>query len=219
MDNLGSSPLSRGIPVGGTSENRGARIIPALAGNTQPRNQGHGGGRDHPRSRGEYGPTETPRQVAEGSSPLSRGIQAQAQKWAAETRIIPALAGNTCGSRHQGQPTPDHPRSRGEYTRPSIADPRHVGSSPLSRGIQGLSQERIARQRIIPALAGNTPEGGIRSVTPADHPRSRGEYPHDPAMVGGRLGSSPLSRGIRAEALSHSSSTRIIPALAGNTRR
>ena len=52
---MGSSPLSRGIPVARLIPARRARIIPALAGNTQGiRRLPHQRG-DHPRSRGEYG--------------------------------------------------------------------------------------------------------------------------------------------------------------------
>ena len=70
---------------------------------------------------------------------------------------------------------------------------------------------------IIPALAGNTVAGERGRVFGPDHPRSRGEYPHDPAMVGGRLGSSPLSRGIRLIDTFIGVECGIIPALAGNT--
>ena len=72
--------------------------------------------------------------------------------------------------------------------------------------------------RIIPALAGNTPGITGMATTYSDHPRSRGEY-------GSRLrrrlpgaGSSPLSRGIPALSAQRDPGSRIIPALAGNTR-
>ena len=53
----------------------------------------------------------------------------------------------------------------------------------------------------------------------ADHPRSRGEYPHATPQPRTAGGSSPLSRGISAAATGTLSRTRIIPALAGNTSR
>ena len=51
---VGSSPLSRGIPVAILSCQVGPRIIPALAGNTRGRLCGRLIWQDHPRSRGEY---------------------------------------------------------------------------------------------------------------------------------------------------------------------
>ena len=53
---LGSSPLSRGIPSRRTSCGTQRRIIPALAGNTNYSRHCPRVLRDHPRSRGEYHP-------------------------------------------------------------------------------------------------------------------------------------------------------------------
>ena len=50
----GSSPLSRGIPVGFARSPDTARIIPALAGNTVTPTPTTARKTDHPRSRGEY---------------------------------------------------------------------------------------------------------------------------------------------------------------------
>mgnify|MGYP000106450618 CR=1 FL=1 len=72
--------------------------------------------------------------------------------------------------------------------------------------------------RIIPALAGNTfcslnCHRGFK-----DHPRSRGEYyiVLDEKQLW--KGSSPLSRGIQDSRATRENVSRIIPALAGNTR-
>ena len=70
----GSSPLSRGIPPRGRRRARRRRIIPALAGNTDPVAVAHDGHLDHPRSRGEYVLQNIEWITAVGSSPLSRGI-------------------------------------------------------------------------------------------------------------------------------------------------
>ena len=77
---------------------------------------------------------------------------------------------------------------------------------------------RLLRGRIIPALAGNTPEYLDAHTDPADHPRSRGEYKSLISAADGFTGSSPLSRGIRATGCVLTERRRIIPALAGNTR-
>ena len=112
---------------------------------------------------------------------------------------------------------PDHPRSRGEYPRALTRVRLRAGSSPLSRGILDGDVFRAKKDRIIPALAGNTSCGMDKRPPTQDHPRSRGEYrvflPH-----GARpSGSSPLSRGIHAVVSTLSDASRIIPALAGNT--
>ena len=72
--------------------------------------------------------------------------------------------------------------------------------------------------RIIPALAGNTSILGSSARGCRDHPRSRGEYQHQPNSEAERSGSSPLSRGILRECCCCVQSLGIIPALAGNTR-
>ena len=176
----GSSPLSRGIrgdqdPWGGAY-----RIIPALAGNTGVIYSTHCQYPDHPRSRGEYKwPTRTratypdhPRSRGEytlssdrvsmncGSSPLSRGIRHGPQLAWQLPRIIPALAGNTGRGLATIRGRTDHPRSRGEYKLTPVLFGKHLGSSPLSRGIPNLVNVIGSIYRIIPALAGNTTHRG-----------------------------------------------------------
>ena len=112
----GSSPLSRGILTAEQRAVAAVRIIPALAGNTSaqtPRAPTH---TDHPRSRGEYSPASSTVTEPRGSSPLSRGIRRWRRAAGWRARIIPALAGNTRSQRESLVNSPDHPRSRGEYT-------------------------------------------------------------------------------------------------------
>ena len=195
------------------------RIIPALAGNTRvlvwtPFLHG-----DHPRSRGEYPVLATSRPVPAGSSPLSRGIRDTAGSWAGNHGIIPALAGNTARTLSTLPCSPDHPRSRGEYVLASAGVLYGHGSSPLSRGILSRQFARLNERRIIPALAGNTPNPRSPRKSRSDHPRSRGEY-HPHRLHHQRpAGSSPLSRGIPCIWLVEALGWRIIPALAGNTAR
>ena len=111
----------------------------------------------------------------------------------------------------------DHPRSRGEYSGHPSTCQRREGSSPLSRGIPLHGGRASPTHRIIPALAGNTPLP-LEQIRPVrDHPRSRGEYPSQKALVHNIDGSSPLSRGIPPPSWQGSSRLGIIPALAGNT--
>ena len=173
---LGSSPLSRGIPIGAGPITDGPRIIPALAGNTLRVWLRAVVRTDHPRSRGEYFSAEPSTASWVGSSPLSRGIHMPTIALVRGGRIIPALAGNTDEIRliqlHNG----DHPRSRGEYRPWMRRTTGCSGSSPLSRGILQPSLSNPGPSRIIPALAGNTPSDCLSPLLRADHPRSRGEY-------------------------------------------
>ena len=153
----GSSPLSRGIQGSMVRITGGARIIPALAGNTYGCYLVPGLGRDHPRSRGEYWKRNLPPVESLGSSPLSRGIRLSNSAPANNEGIIPALAGNTDAGRGNDGPHKDHPRSRGEYSSAMFRKAQWRGSSPLSRGIPFHDWTPVSSRRIIPALAGNTP--------------------------------------------------------------
>ena len=213
----GSSPLSRGIQHVGHGSDLFAGIIPALAGNRSLRTISAWIPWDHPRSRGEYRPSASVTVSENGSSPLSRGILVWCSGFPPRLGIIPALAGNTGWSCPAPRDHPDHPRSRGEYQRLWRLLVRVLGSSPLSRGIRYLSPQPYRILRIIPALAGNTPDLRIDPVRLKDHPRSRGEYGlHDHSRRVGH-GSSPLSRGILPPCVSMITACGIIPALAGNT--
>ena len=217
LHRTGSSPLSRGIHNGLGGFGIVDRIIPALAGNTRADAEAVRPGGDHPRSRGEYDDEAGDYIPHDGSSPLSRGIRPAPGRSRSGTGIIPALAGNTRRRAGRRSREPDHPRSRGEYR--SVLSARHCdhGSSPLSRGILVLRVQGGAVPGIIPALAGNTVSEIVASIRQPDHPRSRGEYPHEPEPVLSDVGSSPLSRGIRPRRPGRGYGLGIIPALAGNT--
>ena len=213
----GSSPLSRGILMPTEELNDLWGIIPALAGNTRGVGSRIRCLTDHPRSRGEYDQALQLVDDSPGSSPLSRGIQGRPGHSSKELGIIPALAGNTGSSSLTMGDGRDHPRSRGEYTSDSRTSKHKSGSSPLSRGIRGIGLAEILLAGIIPALAGNTVAHGRVILDVQDHPRSRGEYGRRRGRRHGRLGSSPLSRGIPHAVHGRYSGLRIIPALAGNT--
>ena len=157
-------------------------------------------------------------QHRDGSSPLSRGIPAQAPVPLGAGGIIPALAGNTTSSEATKCPNRDHPRSRGEYVDYIESGEPDGGSSPLSRGIPISVTFRLLLLGIIPALAGNTSRGERPDESEWDHPRSRGEYLPSRSCGAFPRGSSPLSRGILCPCRTGRLVVRIIPALAGNTR-
>ena len=92
----GSSPLARGLPddrlVGGHLPG----IIPARAGFTSSTTWRCTRTWDHPRSRGVYGRRRHDTTLADGSSPLARGLRAPRSLSWPSSGIIPARAGFTC---------------------------------------------------------------------------------------------------------------------------
>ena len=193
----GSSPLARGLPPPSTTSTSSARIIPARAGFTPPRDSRGEVGGDHPRSRGVYKGSRRRRASSAGSSPLARGLRNGLAERVILEGIIPARAGFTGGDLRGLPLPPDHPRSRGVYTARSSTRPGPPGSSPLARGLPDSRGCRHPHLGIIPARAGFT--GMTRSPRPmtvgiiparagftecvhlhgdasSDHPRSRGVY-------------------------------------------
>ena len=152
-----------------------------------------------------------------GSSPLARGLQAEAGLEGAAGRIIPARAGFTGAEAKSDAERPDHPRSRGVYSSPSTGPGRLTGSSPLARGLRPGSPRGSGLARIIPARAGFTYRASRSCGACADHPRSRGVYKTHRASNLMFAGSSPLARGLPRRAHRGRRGVRIIPARAGFT--
>ena len=173
----GSSPLTRGKPVGATRVRDGRRLIPAHAGKTQTADQQRRGLRAHPRSRGENPHAVIGILKLTGSSPLTRGKRGHGDDLAEAPRLIPAHAGKTALTTSCAPSCRAHPRSRGEnsvgdaverigigsspLTRGKHAPRRTIrrdtGSSPLTRGKQGSPRRRVRPRGLIPAHAGKTP--------------------------------------------------------------
>ena len=93
------------------------------------------------------------------------------------------------------------------------------GSSPLTRGtrLQGWSARFMTR--FIPAYAGNSRRAYVTALPNAVHPRLRGELGCQKSIIDGAYGSSPLTRGTHASAISRTRLVRFIPAYAGNSVR
>ena len=91
------------------------------------------------------------------------------------------------------------------------------GSFPLTRGKRGLVQILSSPRRLIPAHAGKTMPPTAALEAHRAHPRSRGENVGDFASGPGGQGSSPLTRGKRANAHRGFLTVRLIPAHAGKT--
>ena len=171
------------------------RFIPAGAGNSGRVVPDQRHAAVHPRWRGEQGARISPRTTSSGSSPLARGTGQSGPLFATFLRFIPAGAGNSrrrpaCLSRPAV-----HPRWRGEQE--AIEGHRHgvAGSSPLARGTAGHRAVQRARQRFIPAGAGNSAAGSSAVFLSAVHPRWRGEQPPHAPPPAQLNGSSPLARG------------------------
>ena len=175
-------------------------------------------GWDHPRSRGVYYAGGAGAGLRLGSSPLARGLRAVDSPAPPRLRIIPARAGFTAPSSSTPTESPDHPRSRGVYSRTDRGLTSRVGSSPLARGLQRGPRSWSAVVRIIPARAGFTSHGLFPFCVFGDYPRSRGVYGRSSPTTLSTEGSSPLARGLLGLKRAYKSRSRIIPARAGFTR-
>ena len=137
----------------------------------------------------------------------------------ADVRIIPAHAGQTEQKALPHIFATDHPRACGANT---IAFGEFFvgsGSSPRMRGKQTGSPDLADSVRIIPAHAGQT-WGPCREDGPEpDHPRACGANKYPMICHAGRFGSSPRMRGKPGALNVPHSSSRIIPAHAGQTLR
>ncbi len=152
-----------------------------------------------------------------GSSPRLRGTLLFSLFSSSPFGIIPALAGNTCGSGVVPPASWDHPRACGEHELTLFDNGVALGSSPRLRGTQAL-QERITLTRgIIPALAGNTRRRCRTGHRAWDHPRACGEHLASLDQQRFDRGSSPRLRGTQTLERVCASGRGIIPALAGNT--
>ena len=153
-----------------------------------------------------------------GSSPLARGLLADASQSLELVGIIPARAGFTACSSGARRTEWDHPRSRGVYPSGCRLPAHAGGSSPLARGLHFHTPNPPSRRWIIPARAGFTSIIYHLSIYLSDHPRSRGVYCAWADSLARLRGSSPLARGLRPLVTMRVTGVGIIPARAGFTR-
>ena len=131
-----------------------------------------------------------------GSSPHTRGTRVRGTLDAEAGRFIPAYAGNAFFMNSATWIRAVHPRIRGERLRPASSVTVACGSSPHTRGTPR-------------ACTGPQPEASV-------HPRIRGERSKWAGRTTIPAGSSPHTRGTPATRRVPSSSSRFIPAYAGN---
>ena len=95
----------------------------------------------------------------------------------------------------------------------------YTGSSPQARGTAEFRRQPLARDRFIPAGAGNGRSTRSAATTTTVHPRRRGERGQLPSSSGSRSGSSPQARGTERPEDGVEDRGRFIPAGAGNGPR
>ena len=239
IQEVGSSPLTRGKRSGRAAKRLVQGIIPAHAGKTRSWRRLRPRPRDHPRSRRENRCHSSAIAIPKGSSPLTRGNTSVKPKskiawgsspltrgkhapvWSAHAGhgLIPAHAGKTppCSSRPRTFRA--HPRSRGENTEAAALIFGTTGSSPLTRGkrrVHGVTERLVG---LIPTHAGKTGSRSCRLRPSTAHPRSRGENTEYACTISSSRGSSPLTRGKRVLQRDKRVQVGLIPAHAGKTRR
>ena len=195
----------------------GRRIIPAHAGQTVGLTLNDSQPTDHPRACGANGKTRTLGDVLTGSSPRMRGKRCAHVLNAADSRIIPAHAGQTSMRFRCPRPWSDHPRACGANTGYCKHVHDTLGSSPRMRGKQISPRPCIFCVRIIPAHAGQTAWSSGPLGQAPDHPRACGANRCIFSNVSASSGSSPRMRGKPIRERRGALQCRIIPAHAGQT--
>ncbi|AWR87916.1 hypothetical protein Mtai_v1c26880 [Meiothermus taiwanensis WR-220] len=217
MFSSGSSPRVRGIRGFVASGANRQRFIPAGAGNTGEEEAPRLFPAVHPRGCGEYPWPLSPRIFAIGSSPRVRGIRPQAGHCREVFGSSPRVRGILMQDVLSIAIGAVHPRGCGEYDAGNPSGTVALGSSPRVRGIRPRASAAGRYSSVHPRGCGEygsrVPSWRRRAV----HPRGCGEYGLDYLGVGFDGGSSPRVRGIRRLSRGESSSSRFIPAGAGNT--
>ena len=191
----GSSPRGRGKRDHTATPTRHHRLIPARAGKTFGVESCDRLAGAHPRAGGENAIVVGMVREGMGSSPRGRGKLSASRLVIGSTRLIPARAGKTTGTRPELAYTKAHPRAGGENSRPSGQVSRVSGSSPRGRGKRYARRRTVIRGRLIPARAGKTRRGRSQQLSCPAHPRAGGENQAglDASLRAG--GSSPRGRG------------------------
>ncbi len=215
---LGLSPLARGTPKLSFCALFGCRFIPAGAGNTTTADPKPNTQSVYPRWRGEHPTSAADPQSCHGLSPLARGTRFTPRTWPAQSRFIPAGAGNTFMLASAARPFSVYPRWRGEHPETVGVFRRPSGLSPLARGTPDHRYRNRCGHRFIPAGAGNTLSSCFGESGDTVYPRWRGEHIPRSDKPKKCSGLSPLARGTRPDPNTLATLRRFIPAGAGNTK-
>ena len=109
------------------------RFIPAYAGNSARFCAPVALDSVHPRLRGKLFLQKKTRYLAGGSSPLTRETPGKLRSTDAQTRFIPAYAGNSSNRLKDVLGLEVHPRLRGKLLETEALSRADIGSSPLTR--------------------------------------------------------------------------------------
>ena len=154
-----------------------------------------------------------------GLSPHGRGILGLLRTASADTRPIPAWAGDTRSTIGMAAPETAYPRMGGGY-RVSYTSPGNLrGLSPHGRGIRFLATAHGSRVGPIPAWAGDTARSSCKSMSLTAYPRMGGGYTERASSALMTMGLSPHGRGIRKPPSPPEHHQGPIPAWAGDTTR
>ena len=195
------------------------RFIPACAGNSRLANISAFMQAVHPRVCGEQSDLVRVGSGLGGSSPrVRRTVKMDPYKkgW---SRFIPACAGNSPPASGRGVLHSVHPRVCGEQICSRGGAKRGIGSSPRVRGTGPSRRVGEIPVRFIPACAGNSHDATRSGSSPSVHPRVCGEQITTSISPFAFIGSSPRVRGTVAGVSKSVSSSRFIPACAGNRSR
>ena len=215
----GSPPRVRGPVSVPPVYQKGGRITPACAGNSDASIAYDGGLEDHPRVCGEQLASKLLMVLFKGSPPRVRGTVCRRKQNGKHWRITPACAGNSPRSRKPVAARQDHPRVCGEQRDRRTRPGWHYGSPPRVRGTGSGGFCTKSEQRITPACAGNRCRCWPGSPPRRDHPRVCGEQQTGCGAERQGGGSPPRVRGTGVDNSCSLICSRITPACAGNRRR
>ena len=152
----GTSPRTRGKPLGAVVLGFDGRNIPAHAGKTRLPGGNLVHREEHPRARGENSHQQFLLLMTPGTSPRTRGKRQTVRFVVGLLRNIPAHAGKTFAYDQKGVAETEHPRARGENYCLNHHHPSLSGTSPRTRGKRVEYERRLINLRNIPAHAGKT---------------------------------------------------------------
>ena len=191
----GSSPRMRGTGALNADPAHNRRFIPAHAGNRCQGALRQERRAVHPRACGEQSVGSRLAMPPAGSSPRMRGTARRFKSRDADTRFIPAHAGNRDLAMAYRRSTSVHPRACGEQANSLCWNCSSDGSSPRMRGTAGPAGQPRRPTRFIPAHAGNRSSAAENSADRSVHPRACGEQVKLRDLDGRADGSSPRMRG------------------------
>ena len=212
-----SPPHARGRPTTLFCRLSGGRITPACAGKTRSGRTLSRQRTDHPRMRGEDVRLPAWPHPVWASPPHARGRHVWPSHDGYIPGITPACAGKTRSRGSSRACRRDHPRMRGEDSRPATVSARKSGSPPHARGRRLGARAAQLQCRITPACAGKTKADMRGGEDLEDHPRMRGEDLPVDDRRDGRWGSPPHARGRLYSEYWNSPWAGITPACAGKT--